>query len=86
MATVDSMALLGLLQKCGMDEDVDFLREATRTLVQALMDAEVSAPHIGAERHERAADPQTQRNGYRPTALGHACMHVVTDTEVEGSG
>jgi len=64
MATVDSMALLELLQKCGMDGDVDFLREATRTLVQALMDAEVSA-QIGAERHERSPDRQTQRNGYR---------------------
>jgi len=30
----------------------------------ALMDAEVSA-QIGAERHERSADRQTQRNGYR---------------------
>ena len=50
----DSIDLLELLRKQGMDGDVDFLREA-------LMDAEVSA-RIGAGRGERSS---TYRNGYR---------------------
>ena len=43
-----SMDLLELLRKRGMDGDVDFLREALRVLVDGIMDAEVSA-QIGAE-------------------------------------
>ena len=42
-----SMDLLELLRKRGMDGDVDFLREALRVLVDGIMDAEVSA-QIGA--------------------------------------
>ena len=38
-----SMDLLELLRKRGMDGDVDFLREALRVLVDGIMDAEVSA-------------------------------------------
>ena len=64
MATFNSMALLELLHKSGMDQEVDFLREALRILVQALMEAEVSS-QIGAEKYERSADRRTQRNGYR---------------------
>ena len=41
-----------LLRKRGMDEDVDFLQEALRVLVDGIMDAEVSA-QIGAEHDER---------------------------------
>ena len=41
-----------LLRKRGMDEDVDFLQEALRVLVDSIMDAEVSA-QIGAEHDER---------------------------------
>ena len=58
------MDLLELLRKRGVDEDVDFLREAVRVLTDALMDAEVSA-RIGAERGERSPDRLTYRNGYR---------------------
>ena len=43
---------LELLRKRGMDEDVDFLQEALRVLVDGIMDAEVSA-QIGAEHDER---------------------------------
>ena len=35
-----SMDLLELLRKRGMDGDVDFLREALRVLVDGIMDAE----------------------------------------------
>ena len=48
-----SMDLLELLRKRGMDGDVDFLREALRVLVDGIMDAEVSA-QIGAEHGERS--------------------------------
>lgn len=63
----DSMDLLELLRKRGMDGDVDFLREAMRVLVDAIMDAEVSA-RIGAEHGERNPDRLTHRNGYRSRA------------------
>ena len=62
----DSMDLLELLRKSGVDGDVDFLREALRVLMDAIMDAEVSA-RIGAEHGERS--PDTHRNGYRSRAL-----------------
>ena len=47
----DSMDLLELLRKRGIDEDVDFLLEALKVVADAVMDAEVSAK-IGAERGE----------------------------------
>lgn len=47
--------------------DEDFLAHAVRTFAQALMDAEVSA-QIGAEKHERAEERTTYRNGYRTRA------------------
>ena len=59
----ESMDLLGLLRKSGLDGDVDFLREALRVLMDAIMDAEVSA-RIGAEHGERSPDRLTYRNGY----------------------
>ena len=43
-----SVNLLELLRKRGMDGDVDFLREALRVLVDGITDVEVSA-QIGAE-------------------------------------
>ena len=36
----ESMDLLELLRKSGVDGDVDFLREALRVLMDAIMDAE----------------------------------------------
>ena len=59
----DSIDLLELLRKQGVDGDVDFLQEALRVLMNAIMDAEVTA-RIDAERGER--NPRlTYRNGYR---------------------
>ena len=60
----ESMDILELLRKRGVDGDVDFLREALRVLMDAIMDAEVSA-RIGAEHGERSPDRLTHRNGYR---------------------
>ena len=60
----NSMDLLELLRKRGMEGDVDFLREALQVLVEGIMDAEVSA-QIGAEHGERNPDRLTHRNGYR---------------------
>ena len=37
----DSMDILQLLRKRGMDGDVDFLREALGVLVEGIMEAEV---------------------------------------------
>ena len=54
----ESMDLLELLRKSGVDGDVDFLREALRVLMDAIMDAEVSA-RIGAEHGERSPDRLT---------------------------
>lgn len=64
MADELSMALMELLRKAEMDQDVDFLREGVRALSQALMELEVSQ-HLGAERHERTPERTGQRNGYR---------------------
>ena len=61
----ESMDLLELLRKRGVDGDVDFLREALRVLMDAIMDAEVSA-RIGAEHGERSPDRLTHRNGTAP--------------------
>ena len=53
-----SMDLLELLRKRGMDGDVDLLREALRVLVDGIMDAEVSA-QIGAQHGERSPERVT---------------------------
>ena len=58
------MALLELLRKAELDEDVDFLREGVRAMAQQLMELEV-AQHVGAEKYERAASRSGERNGYR---------------------
>ena len=63
----ESMDLLELLRKRGVDGDVDFLREALRVLMDAIMDAEVST-RIGVEHGERSPDRLTHRNGYRSRA------------------
>jgi transposase-like protein len=59
-----SMALLELLRKHGLDNDVDFLREGIRLLSQRIMELEVSE-QVGAGPYERSDSRQTQRNGYR---------------------
>jgi putative transposase len=58
------MALVELVRKAGVEQDLDFLREGVRVLAQAVMELEV-AEHVGAERHERTAARTGQRNGYR---------------------
>ncbi|KAA0570076.1 IS256 family transposase [Azospirillum sp. Sh1] len=63
--TEDGMALADLLQKAG---DGDFLRAVAETVLQMLMEADVEG-QIGAGRHERSAERQTYRNGYRDRAL-----------------
>ena len=74
-----SMDLLELLRKRGMDGDLDFLREALRVLVDGIMDAEVSA-QIGAEHGERNSERRTYRNGYRnrtwDTRVGTMELHI----------
>ena len=60
----DSVDLLELLLKRGVDGDVDFLLEALRVVADAVMDADVSAK-IRAEHGERSPDRLTYRNGYR---------------------
>ena len=60
----ESMDVLELLRKRGMDGDVDFLREALAVLVEGIMDAEASVK-AGAGYGERSPDRVTQRNGYR---------------------
>ena len=64
MADRVSMALGELVRKAELNGDVDFLREGVRVLSQALMEVEVSQ-HLGAERYERTAERNGQRNGYR---------------------
>jgi len=64
MTASQSIDLLGILRKVGLEQDADFLREGVRVLTQALMEAEVTAQR-GAERHERTAGRMGQRNGHR---------------------
>jgi transposase-like protein len=58
------MALLDLLRKAELEQDVDFLREGVRVLAQALLELEVTE-HVGAEPYERSEARRGQRNGYR---------------------
>lgn len=60
----DSIDILELLRKRGMDGDVDFLREAVVVLANGIMDGEASVK-AGADYGERSPDRITQRNGYR---------------------
>ncbi len=60
----DSMDILELLHKRGMDGDLDFLREALAVLVNGVMGAEASVK-AGAGYGERSPDRVTHRNGYR---------------------
>ena len=79
MADDLKMALLELLRKVGMEQDVDFLREGVRVLSQSIMELEVRQ-HLGAERHERTEERTGQRNGYRErqwdTRVGSIALQV----------
>ena len=70
-----SMDLLELLRKRGMDGDVDFLREALRVLVDGIMDAEVSA-QIGAQHSERSPERVGYRNRPWDTRVGTTALHI----------
>lgn len=50
----ESMDVLELLRKRGMDVDVDSLREALAVLVEGIMDAEASVKGEGGSRIRRA--------------------------------
>src|SRR3712207_524108 len=63
--TDERLPLIELLQKAG---DGDFLRSVAEAVLQLLMEADVEGV-IGAARHERTAERQTYRNGYRERAL-----------------
>jgi putative transposase len=63
--TTDTLPLAELLQKAGGD---DFLRAVAETVVQLLMETDVEGL-IGAARHERSAERQTYRNGFRDRSL-----------------
>ena len=80
----DSMDILELLRKRGMDGDVDFLREALAVLVEGIMDAEVSAK--GRSRLRRAQSGSGVPAQRIPQqGLGHASGHDgVAHTEAEG--
>jgi putative transposase len=59
------LPLAELLEKAG---EADFLRGVAEAVLQLLMEADVEGL-IGAARHERTAERQTYRNGYRDRAL-----------------
>jgi putative transposase len=59
------LPLAELLEKAG---DGDFLRAVAEAVLQLLVEADVEGL-IGAARHERTAERQTYRNGYRDRAL-----------------
>ena len=63
--TDDRLPLAELMQKV---DDGDFLRAVAEAVLQLLMEADVEGV-IGAARHERTAERQTYRNGYRERAL-----------------
>ena len=63
--TDPTIALKQYLSNIGLEGDVDFLREAVRTLSQMLMELEVMQ-ETGAGKHERTPERKKHRNGYRP--------------------
>jgi putative transposase len=63
--TEDTLPLTELLAKAGGG---DFLRAVAEAVVQLLMETDVEGL-IGAARHERTAERNTYRNGYRERAL-----------------
>src|ERR687884_1801409 len=63
--TEDRLPLAELLAKA---DEGDFLRAVAESVLQLLMEADVDGL-IGAARHERTAERQTYRNGYRDRAF-----------------
>jgi hypothetical protein len=58
------MALIELLRKAELEEDLDFLREGVRLMAQHLKEAEVTQ-HVGTDKYERTAGRSSERNGCR---------------------
>ena len=63
--TEERLPLAELLAKA---DEGDFLRAVAESVLQLLMEADVDGL-IGAARHERTAERQTYRNGYRDRAF-----------------
>jgi putative transposase len=61
---MDRMALLEQVGKAAHSGDVDFLRQAVKTMAEALMEIEVAAK-LRADPHERTPDRLGYRNGHR---------------------
>ena len=59
-----SMALLELLGKHGLEDDVDVFRKSMRLYSRAIMELEVSE-QVGASWYEWSDGRQIQLNGYR---------------------
>jgi transposase-like protein len=58
------MALIELLRKAELEEDLDFLREGVRLMAKHLKEAEVTQ-HVGTDKYERTAGRSSERNGCR---------------------
>ena len=79
----ESIDVLGLLRKRGVEGNVDFLREALAVLVQAIMEAEVTE-QVGADLDalaQRARTlcwlPSSDRNQTWPSSLAQASTVAV---------
>jgi putative transposase len=75
---------LTAVAQAALTDDPDFLREIVERTLQALLETEMTA-HLGAERYERSAGRQGQRNGYKPrtlhTRVGPLTLLVPQDRE-----
>lgn len=83
MAERDSRGLVAAAQAAVLD-DPEFLRGLVQGAVQAILEAEMTAP-LGAERYERADGRSGHRNGYKPrrlhTRVGTLELQVPQDRE-----
>lgn len=66
--TDNIMTLIDYLRKIGMQEDLDFCREAAQYFGQKIIDLEAEEV-IGAKKHERTDSRTNQRNGTRDRKL-----------------
>jgi transposase-like protein len=66
--TDNIMTLIDYLRKVGLQEDLDFCREAAQYFGQKIIDIEAEEV-IGAQRYERAETRTNQRNGTRDRIL-----------------
>jgi len=88
--TDNIMTLIDYLRKVGLQEDLDFCREAAQYFGQKIIDIEAEEV-IGAQRYERAETHTNQRNGTRnrilETRVGELplCQHLMMLTLRWGS-